>query len=124
MSTNYLAGFSGGATIGSQTISVKTWSASATNDNQDVTGTLSLGYYQYVPGLGKVSWSITGVYDGLNAPTGGQGSVLAVNLTNGVSGKGFSCATCIVDTWDEELDVAGCVTFSISGSSSGAFTIS
>jgi hypothetical protein len=122
MPTNYLAGWGGSCVIGSQSIAIQNNSATETNNLVDVTGTLSNGKMQYVPGLEGVQWSFKGVFDGSNPPSGRAGSVVSLTFTN-VSGiVGFACSTAIVESFEEDLDVTGAIKFTVSGRSNGAYT--
>jgi hypothetical protein len=119
---NYLAGWGGSVVIGSQNIAVQNNTATETNNLVDVTGTLSNGKMQYVAGLEGVSWNCKGVFDGSNPPTARAGSIVAVTFTNTTGVVGFACSTSIIESFEEDLDVTGAVSYTISGRSNGPYT--
>ena len=143
MSNQYLAGYGGIVKIGtSTTIPVKSWKATVQTDELDSTTTTSGGKREFMGGLSHVEFSFEALWDAAQMPfnstapnlqtgtfphvTLGVGAAITSANSSSSSGTGASTVdmpTAFIGKVDVDLAADGQVKYTVSGKSSGSYTI-
>lgn len=116
-------GKAGAVVVDGVTLNVTGWNASEESDWQETTHSGSLGYYEDIPGIQKVSGAFSGSIDLDDVPNLdlAAGSTVALVLDYELNNHALSLAKAGIDSFEVTSEVKGVINFSCKYHSIGAY---
>ena len=125
----YKMGKDGSVVVGSTTLCVKSWKAKDQTEKVDVTNTCSGGKREVQGSISHVEFTIEADWDEtthpfVNPPNIKSGETVAIELYIDVNDSPtFDIPTAFIESVDVDLSVEGVVKYTLSGQSSGTYTL-